>query len=84
MKTRITKEWCLRMAASEPDCPITAGVPDECDALWQIQQLAAVGIEQTNDTGPLADLFAEIHRTAASMLASPQAPTNTATELVKE
>jgi hypothetical protein len=29
-----------------------------------------VGVEETNGTGPLADLFAAIHREAASGLAS--------------
>lgn len=63
-------EYWLRMVAREPDCPIGAGVPSDRDALFQCQLLAAAGIEATNDTGPLADLFAEIHRTAAGQLAS--------------
>lgn len=73
-----SKEYWLKLIANEPDCPITAGVPDERDALWACQQLAAIGIEETNDTGPLADLFAAIHRTAARALASPSPPKNEA------
>ena len=46
-------EWWLRRIEREPDCPIIAGVPTECDSLWNIQLLAAVGIEETNDEGPL-------------------------------
>lgn len=75
-----SKGWWLSKALAEPGCPITAGIPDERDALWQIQQIAALGIEQTNDTGPLADLFAEIHRTAASMLMSRGGPKNDCAE----
>lgn len=69
-----SKEFWLRMAAKEPGCPILAGAPDERDALHQCQMLAAIGIEETGDTGPLADLFAAIHRTAASMLAAGDPP----------
>lgn len=63
-------EWWMARIKDEPDCPITAGVPAQGDALWQCQMLAAIGIEETGDEGPLADLFAAIHRTAASALAS--------------
>jgi hypothetical protein len=45
----------------------------EVEALLRCQQIAAIGIEDTDDTGPLADLFAAIHREAASALASPVA-----------
>ena len=62
------KEYWLRLAKNEPDCPITAGIETERDALWHIQLMAAVGIEETNDTGPLADIFAAIHRKAAGAL----------------
>lgn len=72
-----SKEWCIRMAMAEPDCPISAGVPTERDALWSIQQLAAVGIDATDDSGPLADVFAEIHRTAVSALMSNEPTLNT-------
>jgi hypothetical protein len=61
-------EYWLRLAKSEGNSIITAGVPDERDALWQCQLLAAIGIEETGDTGPLADLFAKIHSTAAGAL----------------
>lgn len=73
-----SKKWWLEKAKNEPDCPISAGVPTAADALWNIQQIAALGIEQTNDSGPLADLFAEIHREAASALVSPEPPKNEA------
>lgn len=65
-------DWWLKRIANEPGCPITAGVPTERDRLWTIQMYAAIGIEETNDNGPLADLFAAIHREAASGLASPE------------
>lgn len=71
-------EWWMKRIASEPNYPITAGVPTARDALWMCQQFAAIGIEETDDTGPLADLFAAIHRTAASALASADPPTNEA------
>lgn len=77
---RHSKEWYLRKARNEPDCAIGAGVPTDRDALWHCQMLAAVGIEETDDTGPLADLFAAIHRTAATALASPAAPRSEAEE----
>ncbi len=64
------KDWWLKKVMTEPDCPITAGVPTERDRLFTIQQYAAIGIEETNDTGPLADLFAAIHREAVAGLVS--------------
>lgn len=64
-------EWWLRRITQEPEGPICAGVSTERDALWRCQQIAAIGIEDTGDSGPLADLFAAIHREAASALASP-------------
>lgn len=64
------KDYWLRLVKQEPDCVITAGVPSERDSLWQCQMLAAIGIEETGDTGPLADIFAAIHRTAAAALMS--------------
>ncbi len=64
----MTSENWLKFIASEPDCPITAGVPNERDALWQIQQIAAVGIESTEEESLLWNLFADIHATAAGML----------------
>jgi hypothetical protein len=76
MEINHSKEWWLRLIDREPDCPISAGVPNERDRLWTIQQYAAIGIEETQDTGPLADLFAAIHREAASGLASPEPPRN--------
>lgn len=63
-----SKKWWVAKAVVEPDGPCTVGAPDERDALWECQQLAALGIEQTNDTGPLAEIFAAIHRCAASAL----------------
>jgi hypothetical protein len=66
-----SKEFWINLARQEPDCPITAGVPTELDRLWTIQQYAAVGIEQTDDIGPLADLFAAIHRECAAALQDP-------------
>lgn len=72
------QEWWLRHIADEPDCPITAGVPDERDILRECQILAAIGIEATGDKGPLADLFVEIHRLAVSALMSPEPPKNEA------
>lgn len=78
MKIVRDKDWWLKRISTEPDCPITAGVPNERDRLWTIQQFAAIGIEETNDTGPLADLFAAIHREAASGLASNEPPVNLA------
>jgi hypothetical protein len=75
-----SKEWWLAKARAEPDGSCTVGVPDDRDALWSCQQLAASGIEATNDTGPLADIFAEIHRTAAGQLASKEPPVNTVQE----
>ena len=70
------KDYWLRLIANEPDCPITAGVPTERDSLWQCQMLAAIGIEETGDVGPLADIFAAIHRTAAQALSACGEPTN--------
>lgn len=84
VELRHNKEWWLKRASLEPDCPITAGVPNERDALWTCQQYAAIGIEETDDTGPLADLFAAIHRTAASALASSKPPVNEAGESVAQ
>jgi hypothetical protein len=78
-----SKEWWLAKARAEPDGPCTVGVPDDRDALWSCQQLAASGIEATNDTGPLADIFAEIHRTAAGQLASKEPPVNTVQEATR-
>jgi hypothetical protein len=74
-----SKEWWMERASAEPDCIISAGVPDDRDALWSCQQLAATGIEATDDSGPLAEIFAEIHRTAAAALASKSPPENLAT-----
>ena len=77
-------EWWLEKARNEPDCIISAGVPDDRDALFECQQLAAIGIEQTNDEGPLADLFAAIHRTAAGALASREVIQDTCTQKAKQ
>jgi hypothetical protein len=73
-------EWWLRRIKDEPDCPISAGVPTDMDRLWNIQMLAAIGIEETNDEGPLADLFANIHRIAASGMSAGTAKTPQAAE----
>lgn len=70
MKLPSDRDYWLRLAKNEPACDITAGVPNERDSLWQCQMLAAIGIEETGDTGPLADIFAAIHRTAAGALMS--------------
>lgn len=75
-KLKLSKEWWLKLIAKEPECEITAGVPTERDRLWTIQQIAAIGIEETNDTGPLADLFAAIHREAVGGLISHEPPKN--------
>lgn len=70
-------EYWMRLAMSEPDDAIIgAGVPTHADLLLQIQMLAAIGIEETDDKGPLADLFAEIHRTVVSGLVSNEPPCN--------
>jgi len=74
------KDYWLRLAKQEPDCDITAGVPSERDSLWKCQMLAAIGIEETGDTGPLADIFAAIHRTAAGALMSKERGGNFAQE----
>lgn len=73
-----SKERWLARIDEEPDCPIGVGVPTARDSLWTIQRLAALGIEETNDAGPLANLFAAIHREAANALASPEPPRNEA------
>ena len=73
-------EWWLKRIANEPDCPITAGVPTAEDRLHTIQIYAAIGIEETDDTGPLADLFAAIHREAAGGLISNEPIRNEASE----
>ncbi|MGB3846022.1 MAG: hypothetical protein WA940_09150 [Sphingopyxis sp.] len=78
-----SQDWWLKRISTEPDCPITAGVPTERDRLWTIQQYAAIGIEETGDTGPLADLFAAIHREAASGLASNEPIRNEASAVTK-
>lgn len=78
MKIERSMEWWLKRIDREPDCPITAGVPTERDTLWTIQQLAAMGLEEVGETGPASDLFAAIHRYAASALASPEPPRNEA------
>lgn len=70
------KEYWLRLISKEGDEPISAGVPNDRDALWHCQMLAAIGIEETNDTGPLADIFAAIHRTAAGQLLASGEPVN--------
>ena len=64
------KDYWLRLAKQEQGFDIAAGVPTERDSLWHCQMLAAIGIEETGDTGPLADIFAAIHRTAAGALIS--------------
>lgn len=64
------KDYWLRLAKQEQGFDIAAGVPTERDSLWQCQMLAAIGIEETGDTGPLADIFAAIHRIAAGALMS--------------
>lgn len=76
MRIERTKEYWLRLIKNEPDVPITVGVPTAHDRLWTIQQFAAIGIEETEDEGPLANLFAAIHREAALGLQSPGAPVN--------
>ena len=68
MKLPTDPAYYMRLAEREGDATIGAGVPTDRDALWNCQLLAAAGIEATNDTGPLADLFAAIHRICASQL----------------
>jgi hypothetical protein len=70
------KEWWMRRIDSEPDCFIGAGSPSDKEALRECQRIAADGIEATGDTGSLADLFAHIHRVAASQLSDRSALAN--------
>lgn len=71
-----SQEWWVKRLLDEPEVPVQAGVPTDRDALWRCQQLAALGIEETNDTDPAMDLFVAIHRAAASALAAPLSPVN--------
>ncbi len=77
MKIERSKEYWIKLISREPDGDCSVGVPNERDALWNCQQLAAYGIELTDDTGELADVFAAIHRAAAGALMSQdQTPSN--------
>ena len=70
MKIDLSKEYWIKLISREPDGDCLVGVPNERDALWNCQQLAAYGIELTDDKGELADVFAAIHRAAAGALMS--------------
>ena len=70
MKIDLPKEYWVNLISKEPDGDCSVGLPNERDALWNCQQLAAYGIELTDDKGELADVFAAIHRAAAGALMS--------------
>ncbi len=78
MRIERSKEYWIKLIGREPDGDCSVGVPNERDALWNCQQLAAYGIELTDDTGELADVFAAIHRAAAGALMSSEPGTNSA------
>ena len=77
MKIERSKEYWIKLISRESDGDCSVGVPHERDALWNCQQLAAYGIELTDDKGELADVFAAIHRAAAgALMAQNQTPNN--------